>query len=83
MPQLLITNATIHSSRHPFATALLVDNGVVAWVGDTEVARSIAPNATVRDAEGALVTPAFVDAHVHVLETAITMRSPQLSPGLG
>lgn len=54
MPQLLITNATIHSSRHPFATALLVDNGVVAWVGDTEVARSIAPNATVRDAEGAL-----------------------------
>lgn len=83
MPQLLITNATIHSSRHPFATALLVDNGVVAWVGDTEVARSIAPNATVRDAEGALVTPAFVDAHVHVLETAITMRSPQLSPRAG
>ena len=45
-------------------TAMLVDGGVISWIGRDD---GPAPSAGTRvvDLAGALVTPAFVDAHVH------------------
>jgi imidazolonepropionase len=49
--------------------ALAAQGGRIVWVGDdrdADRAVSFAPGATVLDAEGALVTPGFVDAHTHL-----------------
>ena len=60
----------------PDATALLVRDGRVAWVGDESGADSLEQSAhavTDRvDLAGALLTPAFVDAHVHLVATGLT-----------
>jgi imidazolonepropionase len=44
--------------------ALLVDNGVVAWIGDSDQAPAADD---VLDAAGAAVIPGFVDAHTHLV----------------
>jgi predicted amidohydrolase YtcJ len=66
----LYRGGRIYSSADPSATALLVRDGTIAWLGpDTD-----APAADrVVDLAGALVTPAFVDAHVHSTETGLTL----------
>ncbi|ORW67078.1 amidohydrolase [Mycolicibacter senuensis] len=46
-------------------------DGVVAWLGSDAVGREQFPHAEVTDLDGALVTPAFVDSHVHVTETGL------------
>jgi len=54
----------------PTATALLVEDGRIGWLGPD----ADAPSADeVVDLGGALVTPAFVDAHVHTTDTGITL----------
>lgn len=58
------------------ATALLVRDGVIAWVG----ADADAPAAArVVDLDGAVVTPAFVDAHVHATDTGLALQGLDLS----
>lgn len=58
------------------ATALAVADGRITWLGDD----ADAPAADrVVDLDGALVTPGFVDAHAHVLETGLAARSVDLS----
>lgn len=49
------------------ATAMAVVDGTVAWTGDDSTARVCFGDAAaeVLELDGALVTPAFVDAHVH------------------
>src|SRR5512133_3331290 len=70
----LYRGGTIYSTTDPFATALLVDGDAVAWLGAQEAADARAAEADdVVDLEGALVTPAFVDAHVHVTETGLAL----------
>ncbi len=77
----LYLGGSVYSPADPFATALLVEDGVVAWVGSDEAASSMArldlvpggESAPVTDLHGALVTPAFVDAHVHVTETGLAL----------
>lgn len=54
----LFTGARIHGSP---ATALAVAGGLVTWLGRDHPGQV----ATTVDLAGALVTPAFVDAHVH------------------
>jgi predicted amidohydrolase YtcJ len=77
MTTTLYRNGRVYSPADPAATALLVDDGgVIAWLGGD----ADAPGAdeTV-DLGGALVTPAFVDAHVHATDTGITLRGLDLS----
>ena len=75
----LYRGGTVHSTDDPFATALLVDHDTVAWLGSDEAATSVADGADrVVDLDGALVTPAFVDAHVHVTETGLLLRGLDL-----
>ena len=80
MASILYRNGVIHSPADPFAEALLVEDGVVAWLGADDSARSFVSRAeTVVDLDGALVTPAFVDAHVHLLSTGMALEGLDLS----
>jgi predicted amidohydrolase YtcJ len=70
----LYRGGVIYSATDPFATALLVDGDTVAWLGAEEAADTHAADADeVVHLEGALVTPAFVDAHVHTTETGLAL----------
>ncbi|WP_298457670.1 amidohydrolase [uncultured Cellulomonas sp.] len=84
MTSTLYRNGVVHSPADPFAEALLVVDGTVAWLGAEDTAAGLAAGAdVVVDLDGALVAPAFVDAHVHVLETALAMESLDLSAAAG
>jgi predicted amidohydrolase YtcJ len=66
--------------RHRAATAMLVRDGVIGWLGTHDQAASHADSADeVVDLAGALVTPAFVDAHVHLSQTGLALTSLDLS----
>ena len=76
----LYRGGVVHSSADPFAEALLVEDGVVAWLGADDTADGFAARAdVVVDLDGAIVTPGFVDAHVHALETGLALESLDLS----
>jgi len=67
----LLCGGRIHSPSHPDATAMAVRDGVVAWLGSDAVGRAQFPDADLVDLAGGFVTPAFVDAHVHLTETGL------------
>ncbi|ODR11390.1 amidohydrolase [Mycolicibacillus koreensis] len=69
----LLCGGRIHSPSHPDATAMAVRDGVVAWLGSDAVGRDQFPDADVVDLAGGFVTPAFVDAHVHLTETGLSL----------
>ncbi|CAM5778496.1 Amidohydrolase OS=Cellulomonas persica OX=76861 GN=CPE01_06680 PE=4 SV=1 [Cellulomonas persica] len=76
----LYRGGVVHSPADPFAEALLVEDGTVAWLGADDTADGFAARADeVVDLDGAIVTPGFVDAHVHVLETGMALESVDLS----
>jgi len=80
----LYRHGVIHSPADPFAEALLVEDGVVSWIGADDTADGLADRADeVVDLDGALVAPGFVDAHVHVLETALAEEGVDLSAAGG
>lgn len=63
----LYRNGSIYSPADPFATAMLVEGGTVAWIGSESAAGSLLDARMAEiDLQGALVTPAFVDSHVHL-----------------
>ncbi|MGH3355851.1 MAG: amidohydrolase family protein, partial [Nocardioidaceae bacterium] len=73
-------HGSIYSPAHPEATALCVEGNRVVWVGDDDGAAQFLDGAdTVVDLDGALVTPAFVDAHAHLAQTGQAMGSLNLS----
>ena len=49
--------------------AILVDDGKIVEVGKTESLRRSSAETRI-DASGMVVTPGFVDAHVHIPQTA-------------
>ncbi|KUG57957.1 hypothetical protein [Nesterenkonia jeotgali] len=60
-PPRLLTNGTIHSPSEPYADAMLVEDGLIAWVGSDETAAERRdPDLVIHDLDRALVTPAFV-----------------------
>jgi predicted amidohydrolase YtcJ len=76
----LLRGGEVHSPADPFATAMLVERGHVAWVGSEAAADSFVSGADeVLDLEGALVTPAFTDAHVHTTATGLALTGLDLS----
>ncbi|MFE4831874.1 amidohydrolase [Streptomyces sp. NPDC056672] len=77
---LLLRGGEVHSPADPFATAMVVERGHVAWVGSEGAADAFAPGVDeVIDLEGALVTPAFTDAHVHTTATGLALSGLDLS----
>ncbi|GGY74285.1 amidohydrolase [Streptomyces omiyaensis] len=76
----LLRGGEVHSPADPFATAMVVERGHVAWVGEEGAADAFASGVDeVVDLEGALVTPAFVDAHVHTTATGFALTGLDLS----
>jgi predicted amidohydrolase YtcJ len=76
----LLRGGEVHSPADPFATAMVVERGHVAWVGSEGAADAFAGGADeVIDLEGALVTPAFTDAHVHTTATGLALTGLDLS----
>ncbi|MGV9706903.1 amidohydrolase [Streptomyces sp. NPDC003483] len=76
----LLRGGEVHSPADPFATAMVVERGQIAWVGSEGAADAFADGvAEVVDLEGALVTPAFTDAHVHTTATGLALTGLDLS----
>ncbi|MET7307162.1 amidohydrolase [Streptomyces sp. NPDC005134] len=76
----LLRGGDVHSPADPFATAMVVERGHVAWVGSEGAADAFAGGVDeVIDLEGALVTPAFTDAHVHTTSTGLALTGLDLS----
>ncbi|SDN01602.1 amidohydrolase [Streptomyces wuyuanensis] len=76
----LLRGGEVHSPADPFATAMVVERGHVAWVGSEGAADAFASGVDeVVDLDGALVTPAFVDAHVHTTATGLALTGLDLS----
>ncbi|MFC5262653.1 amidohydrolase [Kribbella qitaiheensis] len=76
----LLTNGSVYSPADPHATAIAFDDGVVTWLGDDSSAASYANGADeVIDLRGKLVTPAFVDAHVHTAQTGALLTGLDLA----
>ncbi|CRK56463.1 Exoenzymes regulatory protein AepA in lipid-linked oligosaccharide synthesis cluster [Alloactinosynnema sp. L-07] len=68
----LLTGGNIHSPADPHATAMAVEDGIVVWLGQDSVGRTLYENAdVVVDLAGAFVAPAFVDAHVHATSAGL------------
>ncbi len=77
--RVLYRGGRVHSPASPFATAMLIDHDTVAWVGSAAASDAMSADEIV-DLDDALVTPAFVDAHVHVTATGLALGGLDLAP---
>nr|WP_196837020.1 amidohydrolase family protein [Zhihengliuella flava] len=67
-------NGSIYSPADPFATAMLVVDGTIAWIGQDPAASALIDEDTLHvDLEGALIAPAFFDSHVHLTEVGAAL----------
>jgi predicted amidohydrolase YtcJ len=73
----IFVGGRIYAPDHPGATAVVTDGSLISYVGSDQDARRSAPQETEVDLRGRLLTPAFVDAHVHLIQTG------QVMAGLG
>ena len=71
-------NGRVHSPAMPDATAMAVRDGTVAWLGADDVGRAQFPDAQIVDLDGGFVAPAFVDSHVHLTATGLTLAGLDL-----
>ncbi len=74
----LYRNGRVHSAAVREATALVVDGAMITWVGTEDGAAQYSGGRVV-DLDRALVTPAFVDAHVHCTATGLALSGLDLS----
>jgi predicted amidohydrolase YtcJ len=76
----LYRGGVIHAPRERHLTSFLVRHGRIAWLGTEAEADSLGlDGGSVTHLEGALVTPGFVDAHVHATSTGLTLLGLDLS----
>lgn len=76
----LFRGGRILGGSSPALTSMVVDDGRIAWFGSDDEAAGLSLNgAAVTELEGALVTPGFVDSHVHATSTGLTLLGLDLS----
>ncbi len=78
---LAIINARIWTGTtdRPWAEAIAVSGDRITAVGSTaDVHRLVGDSTRIIDADGAMVTPGFIDAHVHFLDGGLRLSSVQL-----
>jgi predicted amidohydrolase YtcJ len=77
---LAIVNARVWTGdpRRPWADAVLVRGERIQGVGSSAEIKKRAGSAHVVDARGMLLTPGFVDAHVHLLDGGFALASVRL-----
>jgi len=76
----LLRGGNVYTSVDPFATAMLIIDGVVRWVG-SDAGADVHQDSVdeIIELHGALVTPAFVDAHVHTTAYGLQITGLDLS----
>ncbi len=80
MTTTLYRGGPVYSSVDPFASALVTQDDLIVWVGSEEAARVHADSVdAVVELDGALLAPAFVDAHVHTTSTGLNLSGLDLS----
>lgn len=71
----MLHNGTVHSTAEPYAEAMLVKDGRVAWLGSDETAQRLAEEGTGdHDLDRGLVAPAFVGSVTVTVEQLQTGR---------
>ena len=78
VPATLLVNGRVHSPSHPDATAMAVRGGVVLWLGSDDLGREQFAGADIVDLAGGFVAPAFVDSHIHLTATGLTLTGLDL-----
>lgn len=81
VPALAIVNARIWTgdARRPWADAILIRGERIEAVGSSaEVKKRAGASVKTIDAKGMMVTPGFIDAHVHFLDGGFALASVQL-----
>jgi predicted amidohydrolase YtcJ len=69
----IFVGGRVYAPDQPAATAVVTDNGSIRFVGSDEAARRSTRDQIEVDLQGRLITPAFVDAHVHLIQTGLAM----------
>jgi len=79
-PTLVIVNARVWTgdSVAPWAEAVAVSEDRIVAVGRSDSLRAIAGRAEIIDAAGGMVTPGFIDSHVHFLGGGFGLAAVQL-----
>jgi predicted amidohydrolase YtcJ len=76
----LYRGGAVYGAADRLATALVVAGSQIAWIGSDEAAAGYVDGVDeVVELDGALVTPTFVDAHVHTSATGLGLRSAGLT----
>lgn len=84
MTRTLFRGGYVHTPADPHATAVCIEDGVVVWTGDDDASAHFVDNADrIVELDGRLVTPAFVDAHVHLSQTGMVSLGLDLSGTTG
>lgn len=72
-------NGVVHARADGPVEVVVVEDGRVAWLGRADQLGVLDPDDEVVDLDGAFLAPAFVDAHVHVLETGLALVGVDLT----
>ena len=76
----VLLDGRVHTPAAVDATAMAVCDGTVLWVGpSSEALRRFGSAEEVVRLDGALVAPAFVDAHVHATATGLVLTGLDLT----
>ena len=76
----LLRGGYVHTPSDPHATALCIEDGQIVWTGDDDASAHFADNADrIIELEDRLVTPTFVDAHVHLAQTGFAAAGIDLT----
>jgi predicted amidohydrolase YtcJ len=75
--RILLRGGRVLTSHPAGASAVLVEDDRIVWIGTD--ATALPPVDRVVELEGRLVTPAFVDAHVHLAATGLGAMGADLS----
>ena len=75
---MILTGGRLYAPDLPGATAVAIHGQTIVHVGDDDGARRSAPGEREIALGGRLVTPAFVDAHLHAVQTGQVMAGLDL-----
>lgn len=78
---LILRDAAIYTldDRQPWAAAIVIHDGQIAYVGDEAGLKPYLAGARVIDLHGAMVLPGFHDAHIHPMSGAMRLLQCDLS----